>query len=224
MLALFRAKFACILAISNPVFRWESCKGNEWESVKKCSRLCKDAETRGWTRGWLATGKPPKLAHVWSMWGSWRVMPAVALQDKSLRLARPLAHGLNSRLSPVTRSSRQTTLFGKNWLFTFLSQPTIYRPLYPQNIESFQRDFWERNPREKQDWFIHNLHIETLQIPLLSSSPLLNPWEAHYQNLSSPYPYLWEGHLVFGKQLRRDQFHIGRCYGQVAESGKLKKK
>ena len=26
LLALFRAKFACILAISNPVFRWESCK------------------------------------------------------------------------------------------------------------------------------------------------------------------------------------------------------
>ena len=28
LLALFRAKFACILAISNPVFMWESCKGS----------------------------------------------------------------------------------------------------------------------------------------------------------------------------------------------------
>ena len=28
LLALFHAKFACILAISNPVFRWESCKGS----------------------------------------------------------------------------------------------------------------------------------------------------------------------------------------------------
>ena len=151
-------------------------------------------------------------------------MPAVALQDKSPRLARPLARGLNSRLSPVVRSSHQTTLFGKNCLVTFLSHPTIYRPLYPWNIESFEREFWERKPREKQDWFIHNLHIETLQIPLLSSSPLLNPWEAHYQNIFSPYLYLWEVHLVFGKQLRKDQFHIGRCYDQVAESGKLKKK
>ena len=53
LLVLFRAKFACILTISNPVFRWESCKGSEWESVKKCLRLCKDAETRSWTRGWL---------------------------------------------------------------------------------------------------------------------------------------------------------------------------
>ena len=29
----FCAKFACILAISNPVFRWESCKGSVCEIV-----------------------------------------------------------------------------------------------------------------------------------------------------------------------------------------------
>ena len=28
-LLLFRAKFAYISAISNPVFRWDSCKGSE---------------------------------------------------------------------------------------------------------------------------------------------------------------------------------------------------
>ena len=50
-------------------------------------------------------------------------------------------------------------------------------PLYSQNIESFQREFWERNPREKQDWLIHNLYIVTLQIPQLSPSPFLHPWE-----------------------------------------------
>ena len=32
---LFLAKFSCILAISNPVFRWESCKGSEWEREYK---------------------------------------------------------------------------------------------------------------------------------------------------------------------------------------------
>ena len=47
LLALFHAKFACILAISNPIFRWESCKGSVWEGGKKCSRLCKNAETCG---------------------------------------------------------------------------------------------------------------------------------------------------------------------------------
>ena len=29
LLALFRAKFACISAFSNPVFRWVCCKGSE---------------------------------------------------------------------------------------------------------------------------------------------------------------------------------------------------
>ena len=85
--------------------------------------------------------------------------------------------------------------------------------LYPRNVESFQREYWERNPREKQDWLIYNLHIETLQISLLSSSSLLHPWEVHYQNFFSLYSLLWEGHLVLGKQLGRDQFHIGWCYG-----------
>ena len=163
-----------------------------WRNAQDCARMQR-----------LATGKSPKLAHVWSMQGSWRVMLAVALQEKSPRLAKPLARGLNLWLSPVVRPSRQTTLFGKKWLFAFLSHLTIYRPLYPQNVESFQREFWERNPREKQDWFIHNLHIETLQIPLLSSSPLLHHWEVHYQNLISPYPYLWEGCLVIWEAVKK---------------------
>ena len=36
-----------------------------------------------------------------------------SLQDKSSRLARPFAYGLNSQLNPVAKSSRQNTLFGK---------------------------------------------------------------------------------------------------------------
>ena len=43
MLALLRAKFACNLVISNPVFRWESCKGTVRENVKKCSKLYSEA-------------------------------------------------------------------------------------------------------------------------------------------------------------------------------------
>ena len=39
-LALFCAKFACNSAFRNPVFRWKSCKGSVWESVKKNSRVC----------------------------------------------------------------------------------------------------------------------------------------------------------------------------------------
>ena len=112
-----------------------------------------------------------------------------------------------SRLKLVTQPSRGVKspkhLVWEKLIFHIPSHPIIYRPLYPQNVESLQRDFWERNPREKQDWSIHNLHIKTLQIPLLSSSPLLNPWEVHYQNLFSPYPYLWECCLALWEAVKK---------------------
>ena len=112
-----------------------------------------------------------------------------------------------SRLELATQPSREVKLpehlVWEKLTFHILSHPTIYIPLYPRFRESFQREFWERNSKEKQDWLIHNLHIETLQIPLLSASSLLNPWEAHYQNLYSPYPYLWEGCLVFWEAVKK---------------------
>ena len=40
VLALFRAKFACNLAIRYLVFRWELCKGSVWKSVKKAQDVC----------------------------------------------------------------------------------------------------------------------------------------------------------------------------------------
>ena len=173
VLVLFCAKFAYNLAISNLVFRWESCKGSVWESVKKCSSLCKVART-------LRLG----LAG-----GSW-----LEFATQSSRESKPPA-------SSVLKNLTLRIPFSLQYKY----------PLYPRNVESFQREYWERNPREKQNWFIYNLHIETLQIPLFFS--LLHPWKVHYQNLFSPYPHLWKCHLVLGKQLGRDQFHIGWCYG-----------
>ena len=133
-MALFRAKFARVLSISNPVFWWESCKGNVWESVKNCSRLCKETRTRGWISRVARGCKPPEWCTRAKYARSWRVAPTVALQDKSPRPARPFARGLNSQLNPVTRSSHQNTSFGKNWLFTFLFT-LLY--IYPRFRESF---------------------------------------------------------------------------------------
>ena len=39
-------QFACNSAFRNPVFRWESCKGNVWERVNKSLRLYTQQETR----------------------------------------------------------------------------------------------------------------------------------------------------------------------------------
>ena len=160
MLALFHAKFSCILAISNPVFRWESCKGSVWERVKNCSRLCKETGTRGWILRVARGCKPPEWCTHAKHARSWRVTPTVALQDKSPKLARPFARGLNLWLNPIARSSRQNTLFGKNWLFTFLLTLLYIYP-YTHDLERASREnFWERNPREKQDWLIHNLYLK----------------------------------------------------------------
>ena len=136
-----------------------------------------------------------------------------------------------SQLELATQSSREAKSPASSVLKNLtLSIPFSLQykyPLYPRNVESFQREYWERNPREKQDWLIHNLHIETLQIPLLSSSPLSNSstlilsiTKTFSHHIHSYERAVW----CFGKQLGRNQFHIGWCYGQVAESGKLEKK
>ena len=90
---------------------------------------------------------------------SCRVAPATALQDKSPRLAKPFAQDLNLRLNLVARSSRQNTLFRKNWLFTFLLTLLYIYP-YTHDLERASRENFERETLEKkQDWLIHNLYL-----------------------------------------------------------------
>ena len=180
---------------------WESCKGSMWENVKKCSRLCKETGTCDWI-SWVARSLQAARSCTHAKHArSWSVMPARALHDKKYRLTVQLPHGLDSQLA--TQSSRESKPLAssvlKSLTLHILFSPQNKYPLYSQNVESFQREYWEKNPREKQNWLIHNLHIETFQIPLLSSSPLLYPWEVHYQNIFSTYPHLWECHLVLGK-------------------------
>ena len=71
-----------------------------------------------------------------------------SLQNKSPRLARPFACGLNSRLNPVARSSRQNTLFGKIWLFTFLLTLLYIYP-YTHDLKKASRENFERETLEK---------------------------------------------------------------------------
>ena len=129
---------------------------------------------------------------MWSMQGSWRVTPNGALQDKTFSLARQLARSSNLWLSQAARPSHQTTLFVTNLTFRIPNTYKYKYPLYPCIVESFKREFWERNPREKQDWLIHNLYILIFQIPLLSPSPLLHPWEIHLAKSFSHHTHICE--------------------------------
>ena len=67
-MALFCAKFACILAIRNPVFRWESCKDSMCEKVWRIAQVCaKKQGLAARSHGWLATASHQIEAHVPSM-------------------------------------------------------------------------------------------------------------------------------------------------------------
>ena len=92
----------------------------------------------------------------------------------------------------------------QNMTFHIPSHPTTYIRSYQRFNESFKREFWERNPRENKIDSSTIITLKTLQISLLFSSPLSNPWEAHYQNIFSPYPFLWEGYLVHCEAVRRE--------------------
>ena len=202
-MALFRAKFACILAISNPIFRWESCKGSVWESVKNCLRLCKETETCGWISRAAHGLQAARMLHTCQTCQKLKSRTSYCTTGQKSQAGQAVCSRLELATQPSHEVKSSEHPVWEKLTFHIPSHPTIYILLYPRFWESFQREFWERNPREKQDWLIHNLHIETLQIPLLSSSPLLNPWEAHYQNLYSPYPYLWEGCLVLWKAVKK---------------------
>ena len=137
-------------------------------------------------------------------------------------LAILLSSDWNSWLIPVASdSSVHPVLLKNDFSYSFL-YPTI-NILIPRNVEIFQREFWEINPREQQDWFIHNFIRLILQIPLLLPSPLSYPWED-----LKPNPYLtifisMRRFLVFRKQFKREPIHFGWCNGLIAGSDKLEK-
>ena len=119
-----------------------------WESVKNWLNVCKEARTSSWI-SWVAHDcKLPEWCTRAKRAKSWSVAPAIALQDKSLRLARLFARDLNSRLNPVARSSHQNTLFGKIWLFTFLFTLLYIYP-YTHDLKRASRENFERETLEK---------------------------------------------------------------------------
>ena len=147
-----------------------------------------------------------------------------SLQDKSPRLARPFARDLNSRLNPIMRSSRQNTLFGKIWLFTFLLTLLYIYP-YTHNSKRASKENFERETLEKTR-LTHPQSLPKRLFKFLNSLPL------HCQILESLIIETFSHHIYLceravwcsGKQLGRNQFHIGWCYGQVVESRMLDKK
>ena len=168
--------------------------------------------------------KPPEWCTCAKHARSWSVAPTVVLKDKSPRLARPFACSLNSRLNPVVRSSRQNTLFRKNWLFTFLLTLLYIYP-YTHDLERASRENFERETLKKTR-LTHPQSLPKRLFKFLYSLPfrcqilerLITKTFSHHIHFCERV--VW----CFGKQWGRNQFHISWCYSQVVESGKLEKK
>ena len=140
VLALFRVKFDCNLAIRYSVFRWELYKVR----VRECEEISRSVQFKGVSRLDLVTGKSSEWHTCETCRGSWKVTTTKALQDKTSSLARQLACDSNSQLVLVARSSCQNALFVENWPFAFLIHPTI-NTFIPTKC----RELLERILREK---------------------------------------------------------------------------
>ena len=219
-MALFCAKFTYILAIRNPVFRWESCKGSVCERVWRIAQVCaKKQRLVAGFRGWLAAASRQIEEHVPSM-------PEAEASRQLFTTGQKFqtSQAICSWLELVTQPSREVKPpehpVWQNMTFHIPSHPTIYIPLYPRFIENFEKKTLDKTR------LTHPQSLPKRIFKFLYSLPL------HCQILERLFTKTFFHHIhfceraiwCFGKQLGRNQFHIGWCYGQVAESGKLKKK
>ena len=190
--------------------------------VKECEELLKCVQRSRDSR--LDFVWATSLKHTCQACQKLKRRASCSLQDKSPRLARPFARGLNSGLNLVARSSRQNTLFGKIWLFTFLLTLLYIYP-YTHDSKRASRENFERKTLEKTR-LTHPQSLPKKLFKFLYSLPL------HCQTLERLITKTFSHHIhfcekavwCFGKQVGRNQFHIGWWYGQVVESGKLEKK
>ena len=183
------------------------------KSVQEKQRL-----TTG-SRGWLAAASRQKLltcqacqklkCHAkWSTTG----------QNKTTSCL------VTSQLELATQSSHEPVLFWKTWLFTFHSHHSINIPFTHErkraSRKNFERETLEKNKIDSSPIFIKSLlkFLNSLPLHCKILKRLITKTFSHHIHLCEMA--VW----CFGKQLGRNQFHIGWCYGQVAESRKLEKK
>ena len=114
------------------------------------------------SRGWLAVASCQKLfmcqaCQKLKRHASWSTIGQNRITGRSVTSWLELATQSSCEAKPRARPVL------KNLTLHIPFSPQYKYPFYPRKKESFQREFWERNPREKQDWLIHNIYIVTLQ-------------------------------------------------------------
>ena len=121
-------QFGCNSVHRNLVFRWKSCKGSVWESVKKCSKLCTEVGTRDWILrvacDWQAARGCTRVKHTEKL----NHHASCSTTGQKVQTG----HSISSRLELATQSSRKAkspaSSVLKNWLFPFHSHTSINTP------------------------------------------------------------------------------------------------
>ena len=203
---------------------WESCKGSVWKSVKNCSSVFKEAGTRGWISRVPRSCKPPNWCACAKHARSWSITPTVHYRTKVPSWpGRLLAAWTRDSTQSWGQAARTPCLAKYNFSHSF-SPYYIYTLIPTIQREPLERII-EREILEK----IRLTHPQSLPKRLFKffySLPLhCQIFERLITKTFSHHIHFCERAVwCFGKQLGRNQFHIGWCYGQVAESRKLKKK
>ena len=195
-----------------------------WESVKNCSSVCKEVGTRGWI-SWVAHGcKPPNWSTRAKHARSWSVAPTVHYMKK---IPGWLGHLLVAWTRDSTQSRGQAAKtpclakydfshsFSPYYIYTLIH--TIQREL-PEII--FERETLEKTRLTHSQSLPKRLFKFLYFLPLNCQTLerlITNTFSHHIHSCERT---VW----CFGKQLGRNQFHIGWCYSRVAEYGKLEKK
>ena len=143
-MVLFSAKFACILAIRNPVFRRKSCKGSVWESVKNCSSVCKEAGTRSWISRVVCGCKPPDWSTHAKHARSWSNALAIHYRTKVPSWPGRLLAAWIRNLTQLRGQAARTPCLAK-YDFSHSFSPYYKYTLIP----TIQRELPERILREK---------------------------------------------------------------------------
>ena len=171
--------------------------------MKNCSSVCKEVGTRGWISRVARGCKPPNWSTRAKHAKSWSVAPAVHYRTKSQ------AGQVVCSWFELARSSRQNTLFGKIWLFTFLLTLLYIYP-FTHDSKRASRENFERETLEKTR-LTHPQSLPKRLFKFLYSLPL------HCQILERLITKTFSHHIhscervvwCLRKQLGRNQFHIG---------------
>ena len=172
--------------------------------MKSCSSVCKEAGTRDWISRVARGCKPPNWSTRAKHARSWSVAPTV-----HYRIKVPVGQAVCSRLELVTQPSCEVKPpehpLWQNMTFHIPSHPTIYIPLYPRFRENFERETLEKtrltHPQSLPKRLFKFLYSLALHCQILKR--LITKTFSHH--IHSYERAVW----CFGKQLGRNQFHIG---------------